>query len=157
MRKKNDYWKNSPFEWIVRLPARSKGKYAREIIIEWLREEGLEIEKEKSTSEEIIHFRGKRIAVKYSSLWTDGGFYRFQQIRADGPEFIFCLGISYSNVDCWIIEKELAIQYGAKQHRGASSSEYWLQINPTDLPDWLKNKGGDLKELKKRFLEIGDS
>jgi len=148
---KGDFWKNSPFEWIVRLPPRSKGKFAAEIIINWLAREDVIVTREKITNEEIIILNGTRIAVKYSSLWRDGEFYQFQQIKSDGPEYILCFGISPFAVHCWIIEKELAMTYGSIQHKG---SEYWLQIYPNRNEDWLVGKGGSLTSAKERLLEI---
>jgi len=149
---KSDFWKNSPFDWIVHLPARSKGKYAREIIIKWLEKEGIKVEREKNTTEEIIVYSKKQISIKFSSLWTNGGFYQFQQIKANGPEYILCFGVSPFNAHCWIIEKELAMKYGSKQHKG---SDYWLKINLKEIPKWLENKGGDLNSVKEKLILIG--
>lgn len=148
---KNDIWKNSPFEWITNLPARSKGKIAREILIKWLTNEGVILEREKGTKENLI-INNKTLAIKFSSMWVNGN-YQFQQIRAGGPKYVICFGISPFNVHCWVIPKEIAIENGSVQHRGAEESEYWLTINPLQEESWTKKYGGTLL----RALKIIDS
>ncbi len=144
---KSDIWKNSPFEWITHLPARSKGKIAREILIKWLSNEGILLVKEKGTNENLV-INNKRFAVKYSSLWTNG-IYKFQQIRSDGPDFVICFGISPFDAHCWVFNKENAIENGSIQHRGANGSEYWLTINPSKEESWAKKYGGTLSSALK--------
>ena len=139
---KSDMWRNSPFEWIMHLPARSKGKIARAILIKWLSNEEILLVRERGMNENLI-INNKRFAVKYSSLWADG-IYQFQQIRADGPDFVICFGISPFDAHCWVFNKEKAIENGSIQHRGAYGSEYWLKINPSKEESWAKNYGGTL-------------
>lgn len=138
---KNDLWKSSPFEWIVGLPARSKSKFARNLLLSWLTSKGLKISRVKDSSETIIVYQ-KKFAIKFSTLW-EGGIYQFQQIKEDGPEYIICFGISPFNAHIWIITKESAIKHGNKQHKGAGA-EYWLSINPANTPEWLIDCGGTL-------------
>lgn len=144
---KSDLWKNSPMEWITFLPARSKGKLARRLITTWLSSKGLEFEREKNNSETLI-INKLRLGVKFSTLWKNG-IYQFQQIKKNGPEFIICFGISPFAAHCWILQKEDAIKFGNEQHKGASESEYWLSINPEDIPKWLRDSGGNLDEAFK--------
>ena len=144
---KSDIWKNSPFEWIRHLPARSKSKIAREIIIKWLSNEGIILEREGGTNENLV-INSKTYAVKFSSLWING-IYQFQQIRENGPDFIICFGISPFNAHCWVFHKERAIKNGSIQHRGAKGSEYWLKINPSHEESWEKNFGGTLSNALK--------
>lgn len=139
-----DLWKNSPFEWIVQLPARSKGKLARRLISSFFVSKGLIVDKEKNSSETII-IEKVRYAIKFSTLWTNH-IYQFQQIKAGGPEKIICFGISPFSAHCWIIDRNDAIRYGNEQHRGANGAEYWLSIDPENPPTWLEKFGGPLEK-----------
>ncbi len=150
--KKNDIWKNSPFEWITNLPARSKGKIAREIIIKWLSSEGITIEREKGTNENLI-INNKSLAIKFSSMWANNK-YQFQQIRAEGPGYVICFGISPFDVHCWVIPKEIAIENGSVQHRGAKGSEYWLTIDPSQVESWVHQYGGSLLRALNVFKSL---
>jgi len=123
----------------MHLPARSKGKIAREILIKWLSNEGIQLEREKGTNENLL-INNRRYAVKYSSLWTNG-IYQFQQIRAGGPSFVICFGISPFEVHCWVMPKEVAIENGSVQHKG---SEYWLKVDLKKDESWIREYGGSI-------------
>lgn len=137
---KSDIWRNSPFEWIMHLPARSKGKIAREILIKWLSNEGIILEREGGTNENLV-INKKIYAVKFSSLWADKNIYKFQQIRMDGPNFVICFGISPFEVHCWVMPKEVAIENGSVQHKG---SEYWLKVDLKKDKSWIHEYGGSI-------------
>lgn len=140
-----DLWKNSPLEWMVYLPARSKSRIARKIITEWFKHEELIVEREPISSE-TLWINGKKYATKFSTLWTNG-IYQFQQIRLDGPDLILCFGISPLDAHCWILNKEMVSKYGRVQHKGAR--EYLLSINPNQVPDWAMTCGGTLSQALK--------
>lgn len=139
----SDMWKNSPMEWITLLPARSKGKLARRLISSWLSSKGIKFERLQDTSETII-INKVSFAIKFSTLWKNG-IYQFQQIKKNGPEYIICFGISPFAAHCWVITKIDAILNGNEQHKGASDSEYWLAVNPDEVPNWLQPYGGKLE------------
>ncbi|MEW6285980.1 MAG: site-specific DNA-methyltransferase [Chloroflexota bacterium] len=140
-------WENSPFEWIVRLPARKKGKVARQLIASWLESKGIACELAGNSSETLL-INGHRFAIKFSTIW-EKGFYKFQQLRAGGYEYAICLGISPFNAHCWIIEKNLAIKNAKKQH----GTEYWLTISPNNS-GWAQQFGGDLEFAYKILRKI---
>ena len=139
----DDKWQYSPFEWITHLPARSKGKIARQLLTKWLLWKDIKITR-INTSGETIKIKNKEYAMKFSTLWKSG-IYRFQQIKKVGPEYIICFGLSPLKAHCWIIDRDSAITHGNPQHKGATNSEYWLSINPNNLPDWLDKYGGDFE------------
>ena len=140
----SDLWKDSPFEWVLQLPPRSKATLARSLIIKWLENKGLTIERTKDASETLV-INGFQYAIKSSMLWKDG-FYQFQQIKSQGPNYVICFGISPFEAHCWIFDRDYAIEHGAQQHKGANGAEYWLTINPKKIPDWAVGHGGTLDE-----------
>ena len=138
----NDLWKNSPFEWVLQLPARKKGKLGRQLIASFCASQGLYAEPGGDSSEALI-FNGVRYAIKFSTLWTNG-IYQFQQIKSTGYDHLICLGISPFEAHCWIFKRELAIEHAKPQHKSANSAEYWLSINPKAIPEWTIDCGGSL-------------
>lgn len=143
----NDFWKDSPFEWILQLPPRSKGKLARKLVSSWCINNGLQIEKTNESSETLI-INGVHYAIKFSTLWKSR-IYQFQQIKMDGPDKILCFGISPFEAHCWILEKEKVIIHGKKQHKGARDAEYWIEIDPLTPEDWVLDSGGSLSKAIK--------
>jgi site-specific DNA-methyltransferase (adenine-specific) len=141
LEEKSNIWKNSPFEWITLLPARTKGKISRELLSKWLESKGVDFSKVRDSSE-TIEINNNQFALKFSTLWKSG-IYKFQQIKLDGPDHVICFGLSPFRCHCWIIDKEIAIEKGNPQHKGADNSEYWLSIKPSDIPEWIKDYGGN--------------
>jgi len=142
LQENGDLWKDSPFEWILQLPARKKGKLGRKLITSWLAGKGLLVETKGDSSETII-IKGYKVAIKFSTMWTKG-FYRFQQIRSTGYDYVICLGLSPFEAHCWFFNREHAIENATQQHKGAT--EYWVPINPQKPPAWVKGCGGTLDE-----------
>lgn len=141
---KYDLWKKSPFEWIIQLPARTKGKVARQLLLKWFSAKGLNVQKGTETSE-TLQIGQDEYALKFSTLWTTH-IYKFQQIKENGPDKIICFGLSPLQVHCWIIDKSLAIENGNPQHKGSGNSEYWISVDPEDIPDWINKFGGTLEQ-----------
>ena len=140
----SDLWKDSPFEWVIQLPPRSKSKLARSLILSWLASKNILVERSKTTNE-ILIINSMSFAVKFSMLWRSG-VYQFQQIKEDGPEYILCFGISPNEAHCWIFTSNYAIEHGNIQHKGAKGAEYWLEINTKDIPKWTEGHGGSLED-----------
>jgi len=140
----NDLWKDSPFEWVIQLPPRSKSKLARSLILSWAASKGIQSERTK-TSNEALKLNGILYAIKFSMLWKSG-VYQFQQIKSDGPEFILCFGISPYEAHCWVFDRNYAIKHAKQQHKGAKGAEYWLEINTKNIPDWAQGHGGTLED-----------
>jgi site-specific DNA-methyltransferase (adenine-specific) len=141
---KNDAWNNSPFEWILQLPARQKGKVARQLLISWIERKGIATDRSKDPGENLI-ISGEKIAIKFSTLWSTGT-YKFQQIRKDGYDHLLCFGISPNAVHCWVFDREYAIKNATPQHKGEKGAEYWIDINPKHPLDWIEGCGGSLDE-----------
>jgi len=142
LQEKNDLWESSPFEWLTQIPARQKGALGGRLVASWCASKGLSTDRSKDSGENLI-INGSKIAIKFSTLWSNGS-YTFQQIRKDGYDHILCFGISPNDVHCWIFAREYAIKNAASQHKG--SNEYWIKINPKDPKEWVKSCGGTLDE-----------
>ncbi len=145
--KSDEIWANSPFEWVIKLPPRKKGKLGGKLVASWLASKNLRINTLKDASETIL-INGHKLAIKFSTLWENGS-YKFQQIRNSGYEFILCLGISPFDVHCWVFDKKYALEHSKKQHKGGSKSEYWMTIDPKNPPEWAQNYGGNLDQAYK--------
>ena len=101
---------------------------------------------------------GVRVEVKYSSLWTDNGIYKFQQIRDQDYEYCFCLGVSPFDAHAWFIPKSelmgdkppsLVPQHGGKAGRDTK----WLSFPAASPPHWPASFGGTLSEVYGLILE----
>ena len=139
-----DPWESSPFEWILKLPPRKKGKLGGDLVASWLASKGEQIESAKDQSETLL-LKGYRFAIKFSTLWAKG-FYRFQQIRNEGYDYVLCFGISPFEAHCWILKREHAIKNATQQHKGAKGAEYWITIDPKQPKDWTEGCGGKLDD-----------
>jgi site-specific DNA-methyltransferase (adenine-specific) len=152
LEEQSDLWKNSPFEWVLQLPARKKGKLGRQLLASWLATKGISSNTSGDASETLI-IKDYRFAIKFSTIWTNG-IYKFQQIRPDGYDYIICLGISPFEAHCWIFDREYAITNAQKQHKTAEGAEYWITIDPQKPKDWILNYGGSLNDAYKRLKKV---
>jgi site-specific DNA-methyltransferase (adenine-specific) len=141
-------WEHSPFEWILQLPARKKGKLARQLVASWLATKGITYELAGNSSETLI-IAEYRFAIKFSTIWSTG-FYKFQQIRSDGYDYVICLGISPFSAHCWVFDRTYAIKNARKQHE----TEYWMTINPKEPEEWVKGYGGTLDQAYRRMKNL---
>ena len=152
----NDPWENSPFEWILKLPPRKKGKLGGNLIASWLAGKGMQLEPTRDSSE-TMRINGLQFAIKFSTIWTNG-IYKFQQIRAQGYDYVICLGISPFDAHCWVFERKFAIEHAKPQHfQGTKVVDYWMEINPHEPKAEIRDCGGTLdqayrilKKLKKK-------
>lgn len=140
----NDLWQNSPFEWILGLAPRKKGKLGGDLIASWLASKGFRFEAAKNSSEMLLAGELK-FATKFSTLWTNG-IYKFQQIRPRGYDYIICLGLSPFDAHCWVLERKYAIANAKPQHKSGKVVDYWIEINPRKPDDWIQNCGGTLEQ-----------
>jgi len=148
----NEIWESSPFSWVTQLPAAKKGKLGRNLISSWCTAKNLAVSHPNDNKANLI-INGYRIATKFSTLWSEGS-YKFQQIRDEGYDYLICLGISPSEVHCWIFNREYIVAKAKPQHKGA---DFFLTINPNNPPGWACIGGGRLdkvyqilKNLKKK-------
>lgn len=139
-------WKDSPFEWVLRLPAGTKGKLGKQLVFQWCALKELSVDKSPDSDADLL-INGHRVEVKFSTLWKSG-IYKFQQIRDQNYEFSIFLGISPFAAHCWVISKTKLKEYvigHMGQHTGLGSQETdWITVNPQNPPEWLAQYGGSL-------------
>ncbi|MBI4023095.1 hypothetical protein HY375_02950 [Candidatus Berkelbacteria bacterium] len=151
-----DPWAGSPFAWIRSLPSRKVGKIGEELVSGWTAAKGLDVTRSgDSEADRVIN--GKRVEIKFSTLW-ESGIYNFQQLRDQAYDYAICLGISPFSAHCWVIPKVALKQHvigHTPQHGGATGKDTaWLQFPAEDPSPWLKRYGGRLAEalhVLKRF------
>lgn len=146
----NDYiaWEKSPFEWVLRLPAGSKGKLGKHLVYQWCALKGFSVDRSPD-SEADMTINGHRVEVKFSTLWKVG-LYKFQQIRDQDYEYSVCLGISPFEAHCWVISKSVLKEHvigHLGQHTGSGGQETaWFSVYPHNPPEWLAPYGGTLDQ-----------
>lgn len=139
-------WKNSPFAWIRTRPSGQVGKIGEQLIADWCKDKGLKVVECRDSQADLV-IAGHRMEVKFSTLW-ESGFYIFQQLRNQDYEYVICLGIAPFEAHCWVIPKNIALQYAKPQHTGKEGKEtFWLHIQADNPPDWLSPYGGTLTQV----------
>jgi len=137
-------WENSAFEWILSLPPRKKGKLGGSLVRSWLESNGMHSESAKDSSEK-LQINGLNFAIKFSTLWAND-VYKFQQIRPTGYDYVICLGISPFQAHCWVLERKYVLKNAKPQHKSGKIADYWIEIDPSQLKDWIKDNGGTLAQ-----------
>lgn len=139
-------WSESPFAWILTLPSRTRGAVGEEIVTRWLSLNKFSVTRAPhSGCDRIVN--GKKIEIKFSTLWKSGG-YTFQQLRDQDYDFVFCLGISPQNVHAWLIPKQVAWEYAIPQHGGKDGKDTkWLSFQADSPPKWILPYGGTLGDV----------
>lgn len=151
-------WVGSPFAWIKSRPSRQIGAIGEKLVSNWCKTKGFEIERTgDSDADRVIN--GHRVEIKFSTLWSDNGIYKFQQIRDQDYEYCFCLGVSPFEVQAWFIPKNeirnprppaLTHQHGGSEGRDT----LWLSFAAVNPPVWLAPFGGTLDKVEKLIREI---
>ena len=145
-------WAESPFRWILNLPSRQIGKVGEILVAGIFRDAGLSVHDSVGDTDADILVAGKRVEVKFSTLW-ENGFYKFQQVRDQNYDFLFCLGISPFDAHAWVFPKsevpfdELEHQHGGK--RGTDT--WWITVHPNTPPPWMQVQGGKVGEVCETF------
>jgi hypothetical protein len=141
-------WKDSPFEWVLRLPPGSRGKLGKQLIFQWCALKGLAVDRSPDSEADML-INGHRVEIKFSTLW-EAGIYTFQQIRDQNYEYCVCLGISPFEAHCWVVSKPILKQYvigHLGQHTGAGGQDTaWFSVVPNKPTDWLSPCGGTLEK-----------
>lgn len=151
-------WKGSPFEWIKLEPSSSRrGKIGAELVSEWCMLRRFEV-KPSLNSHSDRRINGFRIEIKFSTLWGTG-HYRFQQIRNQDYDYMFCLGISPKAIHAWFIPKSVLLSKvigHTGQHSGKGAKETAMLHFPVkDAPVWMKKYGGTLADVQKLIRKAG--
>lgn len=143
-----DPWAGSPFAWIRGLPSRQVGKIGEQLVDRWCSDNRLPVRRSPDSEADRV-ICGRRVEIKFSSLWKSGT-YTFQQIRDQNYYSVICLGISPFEAHCWIIDKATLREYvidHTPQHRGrAGTDTFWLSVNPKNPHPWLRPCGGPLAQ-----------
>ena len=123
VRADNAPWVGSPFEWILRVPSRTKGAIGEALVADWAAKGFDVIRSPNSDADRVVN--GQRIEIRMSSLWKSGGF-KLQQIRDQDHGFCLCLGISPFAAQAWSLPKSVLRQYVIShmgQHTGAAGTD----------------------------------
>jgi len=119
---------------------------AERIVDSWLTANGFAVSRAKhSGCDRIVN--GINIEIKFSTLWKSGG-YKFQQLRDQDYESVFCLGISPAQVHAWLIPKAVAWAHAIPQHGGSVGTDTkWLGFQADSPPSWMSEYGGTLASV----------
>ena len=100
-----DPWSASPFEWIRARPSRQVGKIGEQLVAGWSAAKGFDVIRSPDAEADRV-IAGKRVEIKFSTLWKSGVF-KFQQFRDQRYAFAICLGLAPFDARCWAISKDL--------------------------------------------------
>lgn len=155
----NREWEGSPFAWIRTRPSRQVGAIGEKLVTGWLAARGFNVVRSGDSDADRI-IEGKRVEIKFSTLWKNGG-YKFQQLRDQQYDLAICLGVSPFNAHCWIIPKEDIIRLWkiehkiTSQHGGQDGADTaWIDVRVENPPEWLRRYGGSLSDGILRLSEI---
>jgi hypothetical protein len=144
-------WQESPFDWMRKKASATKGKIGRDLFIGLLKKQGFT----PSTRGVNVLVNGKVVVVRSSLAWGIGQF-KFQQLRDNEYDFVFCLGLFPAQSYGWLIPKEELIDDGnmqdreglTPQHGGhAGGEDFWLAVDASQVPTWLNAYGGHADAL----------
>ena len=139
-------WKDSPFDWIRRLPSRRKGKIGEQLVAGWCAAKGFDVTAAGDSEADRV-IAGQRVEIKLSTLW-ENGIYKFQQLRDQRYAYVICLGLSPFDAQCWVIPKAEVWARTPPQHGGARGSDTrWLSFDAANPDGWLAEYGGRLAQV----------
>lgn len=152
----DDPWANSPFAWIKTRPSRQIGKIGEQLVAEWCRHLGFLVTRSGDSECDLV-IGGRRVEVKFSTLW-ESGVYTFQQVRDQNYEYAVFLGISPFDAHCWLASKILLRQHvigHLPQHAGKVGTDtFWLSFPVNNPPYWLSESGGSLDQAYPVFHRL---
>lgn len=142
-------WAGSPFEWIKARPSRQVGKIGEQLVAGWCAAKGFDVTASGDSEADRV-ISGKRVEIKFSTLWKSGVF-KFQQLRDQDYHYAICVGLSPFDAQCWAISKATLRQHvigKTPQHRGAAGTDtFWLSFPAVAPPRWLDQCGGRLAQV----------
>jgi len=153
----DDPWVGSPFEWILKVPSRTKGAIGEALVAGWAAAKGYDVLRSRNSDADRI-INGHRIEIKMSSLWASGGF-KFQQIRDQDYDYCLCIGISPFDAQAWLLPKPLLRERvigHMGQHTGAQGTDTaWLGFPGNSPYDWMAPYGERLGDVARLLGENG--
>ena len=155
----NREWEGSPFAWIKSRPSRQVGAIGEKLVAGWLAARDFNVSRSPDSDADRV-IEGKRVEIKFSTLWKNGG-YKFQQLRDQNYELAICLGVSPFAAHCWVIPKSDILRLWkhehiiSSQHGGARGSDTaWIDVRMGCPPQWLTPFGGSLCDALAVLSEI---
>lgn len=152
-----DPWAGSPFQWILGQPSRTKGTIGEQLVAGWCAAKNFDVVRSGDSDADRI-IEGHRIEIKLSTLWKSGGF-KFQQIRNQRYEYLFCLGIAPFDARAWLIPKAVLLEHvigHTGQHTGAAGLDTaWLSFQASSPYAWMRPYGGRLADVRRLLEENG--
>lgn len=155
----NSAWENSPFKWIKQRPSRSIGAIGEKIIASWLAMYDFNITRSPDSDADRI-VEGKRVEIKFSTLWKSGD-YKFQQLRDQNYDFVIMLGVSPNDAHCWVVPKQEILRLWkvekkiCSQHGGVSGSDTaWVNLTPDNTFMPLAEYGNSLRGALLSIAEL---
>lgn len=153
----SEAWISSPFAWILQTPSRTRGAIGEKLVAGWAASKGFDVVRSPNSQADRI-IEGHRIEIKFSTLWTNGGF-KFQQIRDQDYDYCLCLGLSPFDAQAWLLPKDVLRRHVIGimgQHTGAAGRDTaWLGF-PADRPyAWMEPFGERLRDVARLLSEAG--
>lgn len=148
-------WCNSPFAWLLGKPRRQREKLGKQLLAGWCAARDLNVLRSTDSDADRI-IEGKRVEIKFSTLWESGSF-TFQQIRDQKYDVLICLGICPFDAYAWILKKdEIPFSKLKHQHGGVKGRDtWWLTFKPALPPAWLTaSQDGRLSTVYKRLAAL---
>lgn len=146
----NHRWEGSPFAWIKTRPSRSIGAIGEKMVASWLALHDFNVQRSPDSQADRI-VEGKRVEIKFSTLWENGQ-YVFQQIRDQNYDFMILLGLSPFDAHCWVVPKSVLMDMrmsGALvgQHTGKSGGDTaWAHLDPENTVPGFADYGNSLRK-----------
>lgn len=140
-------WDAAPFMWVYEALPNEREEIGKQLIAGWCAARGLNVTRSPDSDADKI-IEGKRVEIKFSTLWENGG-YTFQQIRDQNYEYLICLGISPFDAHAWIFKKKnIPFSRLKHQHGGSRGRDtWWLTFPPNRPPTWMRKYSGKLRDV----------
>ena len=146
----NRDWEGSPFEWIKGgVTSPQKGKVGKHMVKKFLQWQDFSVTPSLVGTDSDMTVNGSQVEVKFSTLWKSD-IYKFQQIRDQKYDIIFCLGLSPEGAHAWVIKKSDIVWNDLRnQHGGRRGSDtWWISFSPPRSPySWMHPQNGDLSKV----------
>lgn len=153
----DDPWLGSPFAWIRTRPSRQRGAIGEQLVAGWCAAKNFDVVRSHSSDADRV-INGHRVEVKFSTLWASG-VYKFQQIRNQQYDYLFCLGVSPFDAHTWLLPKSILAEHvigHTGQHTGASGLDTaWISFAASLPHGWMAPYGPRLRDVAKVLTSIG--